>query len=215
MEPPAADDHAAGRAADAIPVVLDPFVLRLVPTARAVRTVRRLGHDPAAHLRTIAPSQSPGTAESTSPKQDASAAQVADAAECASARQSRSDAQPAPAAQSPAAAESASAAQPPAAAESEAAVQPPSAAQSASAGKSPDTAGAAEGGQSARDNDDEPGDDEPAPISPEQVRDHLRRRAIFLRELAEARELRERVTPHRARRARIHAALRRRTFRLN
>ncbi len=52
-------------------------------------------------------------------------------------------------------------------------------------------------------------------ISPEQVREHLRRRAIFLRELAEARELRARVTPHRSRRARIHAALRRRTFRIN
>ncbi|WP_433465390.1 hypothetical protein [Spirillospora sp. CA-128828] len=52
-------------------------------------------------------------------------------------------------------------------------------------------------------------------ISPEQVREHLRRRAIFLRELAEARELRRRVTPHRSRRARIHAQLRRRTFRLN
>jgi hypothetical protein len=51
--------------------------------------------------------------------------------------------------------------------------------------------------------------------SPEKVREHLRRRAIFLRELAEARELRERVTPHRSRRARIHAALRRRTFRLH
>ncbi|WP_019631687.1 hypothetical protein [Actinomadura atramentaria] len=51
--------------------------------------------------------------------------------------------------------------------------------------------------------------------TPEEVRDHLRRRAVFLRELAEARELRRRVTPHRSRRARIHAALRRRTFRLN
>ncbi|GAA2442886.1 hypothetical protein GCM10010191_69090 [Actinomadura vinacea] len=52
-------------------------------------------------------------------------------------------------------------------------------------------------------------------VSPEEVRDHLRRRAIFLRELAEARELRRRVTPHRSRRAQIHAALRRRTFRMN
>ncbi|URN08485.1 hypothetical protein LUW74_37340 [Actinomadura madurae] len=52
-------------------------------------------------------------------------------------------------------------------------------------------------------------------ISPEQVRERLRRRAVFLRELAEARELRRRVTPHRSRRARIHAALRRRTFRLH
>ncbi|QXJ27045.1 hypothetical protein AGRA3207_004182 [Actinomadura graeca] len=65
-------------------------------------------------------------------------------------------------------------------------------------------------------------DPEPAPkpepqgdISPEQVREHLRRRAVFLRELAEARELRRRVTPHRSRRARIHAALRRRTFRIH
>ncbi|GAA3962047.1 hypothetical protein GCM10023085_50690 [Actinomadura viridis] len=52
-------------------------------------------------------------------------------------------------------------------------------------------------------------------VSPEEVRERLRRRAIFLRELAEARELRRRVTPHRSRRARIHAALRRRTFRIN
>ncbi|NEA27588.1 MULTISPECIES: hypothetical protein [Actinomadura] len=63
-------------------------------------------------------------------------------------------------------------------------------------------------------------DDPPRPgpqgdISPEEVREHLRRRAIFLRELAEARELRARVTPHRSRRARIHAQLRRRTFRIN
>ncbi|GAA2125656.1 hypothetical protein [Actinomadura napierensis] len=52
-------------------------------------------------------------------------------------------------------------------------------------------------------------------VPPEVVRERLRRRAIFLRELAEARELRRRVTPHRSRRARIHAALRRRTFRIN
>lgn len=50
-------------------------------------------------------------------------------------------------------------------------------------------------------------------LTPEQLRERLRRRAVFLRELAEARELRRRVTPHRSRRARIHAALRRRTFR--
>lgn len=41
-----------------------------------------------------------------------------------------------------------------------------------------------------------------------------RRRAIFLRELAEARELRKRVAPRRSRRERLHAALRMRTFRL-
>ncbi|MFD0684019.1 hypothetical protein [Actinomadura fibrosa] len=61
----------------------------------------------------------------------------------------------------------------------------------------------------------EPAADPHADVSPEQVREHLRRRALFLRELAEARELRRRVTPHRSRRARIHAALRRRTFRIN
>ncbi|MEW2357904.1 hypothetical protein [Spirillospora sp. NPDC029432] len=80
------------------------------------------------------------------------------------------------------------------------------------------------GATAARDDRAEPGpapepdaerDRDPGGPDPEEVRDHLRRRAIFLRELAEARELRERVTPHRSRRARIHAALRRRTFRLH
>ncbi|WP_131737281.1 hypothetical protein [Actinomadura roseirufa] len=60
--------------------------------------------------------------------------------------------------------------------------------------------------------DEVPPDDD---VSPDEVRERLRRRAIFLRELAEARELRRRVTPHRSRRARIHAALRRRTFRIH
>ncbi|MBT2206927.1 MULTISPECIES: hypothetical protein [Actinomadura] len=60
-----------------------------------------------------------------------------------------------------------------------------------------------------------PAEDRQGDVTPEEVRERLRRRAIFLRELAEARELRRRVTPHRSRRARIHAALRRRTFRLN
>ncbi|MEU2563524.1 hypothetical protein ABZ626_29925 [Streptomyces longispororuber] len=40
-----------------------------------------------------------------------------------------------------------------------------------------------------------------------------RRRAQFLRELTEARELRERVTPRRARAARLRQAMRMRTFR--
>ena len=47
----------------------------------------------------------------------------------------------------------------------------------------------------------------------EEVRDHLRRRATFLRELTEARELRKRVAPRRSRRARVHEALRMRSFR--
>ena len=47
----------------------------------------------------------------------------------------------------------------------------------------------------------------------EEIRARLRRRAAFLRDLAEARELRRRVAPRRSRRAQIHATLRRRTFR--
>lgn len=50
-------------------------------------------------------------------------------------------------------------------------------------------------------------------IREEAARDRRRRRAIFLRELAEARELRKRVAPRRSRRARIHEALRMRAFR--
>jgi hypothetical protein len=50
-------------------------------------------------------------------------------------------------------------------------------------------------------------------MSEEEARDRLRRRAAFLRELAEARELRRRVTPRRSRRERIRATLRMRTFR--
>ncbi|MCD0453233.1 hypothetical protein LO762_29225 [Actinocorallia sp. API 0066] len=50
-------------------------------------------------------------------------------------------------------------------------------------------------------------------LTPEEIRDRLRRRAAFLRDLAEARELRRRVAPRRSKRARIHATLRRRTYR--
>lgn len=52
-------------------------------------------------------------------------------------------------------------------------------------------------------------------MSPEEVRDRLRRRAVFLRELAEARELRKRLSPRRSRQERIRATLRMRTFRAN
>ena len=44
-------------------------------------------------------------------------------------------------------------------------------------------------------------------MSPEKVRERLRRRAVFLRELAEARELRKRVSPRRSRQERIRATL--------
>ncbi|MEU1598210.1 hypothetical protein ABZ468_36635 [Streptomyces sp. NPDC005708] len=43
--------------------------------------------------------------------------------------------------------------------------------------------------------------------------DRIRRRARFLRELAEARELRDRVQPRRAKAARLRHAMRMRTFR--
>jgi hypothetical protein len=52
-------------------------------------------------------------------------------------------------------------------------------------------------------------------MSAEEVRDRLRRRAVFLRELAEARELRKRVTPRRSRHERVREAVRMRTFRAN
>jgi hypothetical protein len=43
--------------------------------------------------------------------------------------------------------------------------------------------------------------------------DRLRRRAAFLREMAEAKALRERVTPRRSRRARAHRLHRMMTYR--
>jgi hypothetical protein len=48
----------------------------------------------------------------------------------------------------------------------------------------------------------------------ESAAERRRRRAAFLAELAEARALRERVAPRRARTARLRAALRMRTFRV-
>ncbi|MER0240824.1 hypothetical protein AAHZ94_02025 [Streptomyces sp. HSW2009] len=49
--------------------------------------------------------------------------------------------------------------------------------------------------------------------TPEDEADRRRRRAQFLRELSEARELRDRVQPRRARAARMRQAMRMRTFR--
>ncbi|GKQ38534.1 hypothetical protein [Streptomyces sp. A012304] len=54
-----------------------------------------------------------------------------------------------------------------------------------------------------------PDTDEP----PETDAERRRRRAQFLRELAEARELRDRVQPRRAKTARLRHAMRMRTFR--
>ncbi|WP_077801303.1 hypothetical protein [Streptomyces sp. JHA26] len=48
---------------------------------------------------------------------------------------------------------------------------------------------------------------------PEAASERRRRRAQFLRDLAEARELRDRVQPRRARTARLRHAMRMRTFR--
>ncbi|MFJ2610198.1 hypothetical protein ACIQOU_29760 [Streptomyces sp. NPDC091279] len=60
----------------------------------------------------------------------------------------------------------------------------------------------------------------PSPLAPfqrapahETEAERRRRRARFLRELAEARELRDRVQPRRAKVARLRHALRMRTFR--
>ncbi|MFF9814672.1 hypothetical protein [Streptomyces sp. NPDC014006] len=49
--------------------------------------------------------------------------------------------------------------------------------------------------------------------SPETDTERRRRRAQFLRDLAEARELRDRVQPRRAKVARLRHAMRMRTFR--
>jgi hypothetical protein len=51
------------------------------------------------------------------------------------------------------------------------------------------------------------------PDAPETDAERRRRRAQFLRELAEARELRDRVQPRRAKVARLRHAMRMRTFR--
>lgn len=58
-------------------------------------------------------------------------------------------------------------------------------------------------------------DGESGPDRPEQETDaeRRRRRALFLRELTEARELRDRVQPRRARAARMRQQMRMRTFR--
>ncbi|WP_078908418.1 hypothetical protein [Streptomyces vietnamensis] len=52
-----------------------------------------------------------------------------------------------------------------------------------------------------------------APAGPETDAERRRRRAQFLRELNEAKALRERVQPRRARAARMRQAMRMRTFR--
>ncbi|MFJ3668069.1 hypothetical protein ACIPSE_16630 [Streptomyces sp. NPDC090106] len=56
-------------------------------------------------------------------------------------------------------------------------------------------------------------DDGSRPQRPETDAERRRRRAQFLRDLAEARELRDRVQPRRAKAARLRHAMRMRTFR--
>ncbi|MGI5436401.1 hypothetical protein ACQEV4_02630 [Streptomyces shenzhenensis] len=53
----------------------------------------------------------------------------------------------------------------------------------------------------------------PSASEPQSDAERRRRRARFLRELAEARELRDRVQPRRAKTARLRHAMRMRTFR--
>ncbi|MDH6703479.1 hypothetical protein P3T27_000160 [Kitasatospora sp. MAA19] len=58
--------------------------------------------------------------------------------------------------------------------------------------------------------------DRPGPPQdpPETEAERRRRRAVFLRELTEARELRERVQPRRTKERRMREAMRMRTFRI-
>lgn len=57
-------------------------------------------------------------------------------------------------------------------------------------------------------------DHDPTAGEPVTDSERLRRRAVFLRELTEARALLARATPRRTRSARLHARLRQSTFRL-
>ncbi|MCC9309456.1 hypothetical protein LN042_20640 [Kitasatospora sp. RB6PN24] len=56
--------------------------------------------------------------------------------------------------------------------------------------------------------------DGPVGNAPEPEAERRRRRAVFLRELAEARELRARVQPRKTKERRMREALRMRTFRI-
>lgn len=59
-----------------------------------------------------------------------------------------------------------------------------------------------------------PGSTDESEAPPETEAQRRRRRALFLRELAEARELRARVQPRRTKERRMREALRMRTFRI-
>ncbi|WP_405012499.1 hypothetical protein [Kitasatospora sp. NBC_01539] len=59
-----------------------------------------------------------------------------------------------------------------------------------------------------------PGSTESRSAAPETEAQRRKRRALFLRELAEARELRARVQPRRTKERRLREAMRMRTFRI-
>ncbi|WP_354641421.1 hypothetical protein [Kitasatospora camelliae] len=59
-----------------------------------------------------------------------------------------------------------------------------------------------------------PGSTDESPPVPETDAERRKRRAVFLRELAEARELRARVQPRRTKERRMREAMRMRTFRI-
>ena len=70
------------------------------------------------------------------------------------------------------------------------------------------------GGEPMPDLPDSRGGGTPEPAEPQETdAERRRRRARFLRDLAEARALRDRVQPRRARAARMRQAMRMRTFR--
>ncbi|GJF29147.1 hypothetical protein KNE206_18470 [Kitasatospora sp. NE20-6] len=58
------------------------------------------------------------------------------------------------------------------------------------------------------------GSTESGPAAPETEAQRRKRRTLFLRELAEARELRARVQPRRTKERRLREAMRMRTFRI-
>ncbi|MFG2823158.1 hypothetical protein ACGFX4_27470 [Kitasatospora sp. NPDC048365] len=59
-----------------------------------------------------------------------------------------------------------------------------------------------------------PGSTDESQPKPETEAERRKRRAVFLRELAEARELRARVQPRRTKERRMREAMRMRTFRI-
>ncbi|RKE20109.1 hypothetical protein [Streptomyces sp. TLI_171] len=78
----------------------------------------------------------------------------------------------------------------------------------------PTRASTAGAGGSGSTDESRPASEDGAPSAAETDAQRRKRRAVFLRELAEARELRARVQPRRTKERRMREALRMRTFRI-